>query len=349
MSSSRGDLAPQAKNVVLFRNGDPFHNGRRVVVNQRQFLTFEAFLNEVTTTIQAPTAVRYIYTPQQGHRVTQLDALQNGSCYVAAGFEKFQKFGNLNAGMRLPERNRKNEGIQARPAVNWKLNVSAGWRKSIHVPYVIHVFRNGDLLSPPFRLLLSEGMLQQWELILSLLSERANLQTGAVRRLCTPDGIQVASGEELRNGGYYVATGAEKYKALPYVDLWVAKTPSQNMFRTEAWSKHGTCKEGMDSRRVHSTGASEKTQAQTSPLTMGRKSPGKEETSVFYAKPVHVYRSRKLNRISQNGAKKEQESIFKVRASRRELEGAQEVMDDEDTCVELPLDQGLFTLGEAVL
>ncbi|XP_030075510.1 doublecortin domain-containing protein 2B isoform X3 [Microcaecilia unicolor] len=290
MSSSRGDLAPQAKNVVLFRNGDPFHNGRRVVVNQRQFLTFEAFLNEVTTTIQAPTAVRYIYTPQQGHRVTQLDALQNGSCYVAAGFEKFQKFGNLNAGMRLPERNRKNEGIQARPAVNWKLNVSAGWRKSIHVPYVIHVFRNGDLLSPPFRLLLSEGMLQQWELILSLLSERANLQTGAVRR-------------------------------------------------TEAWSKHGTCKEGMDSRRVHSTGASEKTQAQTSPLTMGRKSPGKEETSVFYAKPVHVYRSRKLNRISQNGAKKEQESIFKVRASRRELEGAQEVMDDEDTCVELPLDQ----------
>nr|XP_033810463.1 doublecortin domain-containing protein 2B isoform X3 [Geotrypetes seraphini] len=292
MSSGRGDPAPRAKNVVLFRNGDPFHTGRRVVVNRRQFLTFEAFLNEVTTNIQAPTAVRNIYTPRQGHRVTQLDALQNGGCYVAAGFEKLN-LSCLASGMRLPERDRRNEGIQARPAVNRKLNISAPWKKSMHGPCIIHVFRNGDLLSPPFRLLLSKSMLQQWELILSQLSERASLQTGAVRK-------------------------------------------------SRARSRHETrtYKERMYNPRVHSIGAPEKTQAQTSPLTTGRKTPGKEESSIFYAKPVHVYKSRKLSRISQNGAEQELESIFKVRTSRRELEGAQEVMEDEDTYVELPLDQG---------
>nr|XP_033810459.1 doublecortin domain-containing protein 2B isoform X2 [Geotrypetes seraphini]XP_033810460.1 doublecortin domain-containing protein 2B isoform X2 [Geotrypetes seraphini]XP_033810462.1 doublecortin domain-containing protein 2B isoform X2 [Geotrypetes seraphini] len=340
MSSGRGDPAPRAKNVVLFRNGDPFHTGRRVVVNRRQFLTFEAFLNEVTTNIQAPTAVRNIYTPRQGHRVTQLDALQNGGCYVAAGFEKLN-LSCLASGMRLPERDRRNEGIQARPAVNRKLNISAPWKKSMHGPCIIHVFRNGDLLSPPFRLLLSKSMLQQWELILSQLSERASLQTGAVRKLCTPDGLLIASGEELVSGEYYIATGAEKYKALPYVELWVSKNPSQTTFRSRARSRHETrtYKERMYNPRVHSIGAPEKTQAQTSPLTTGRKTPGKEESSIFYAKPVHVYKSRKLSRISQNGAEQELESIFKVRTSRRELEGAQEVMEDEDTYVELPLDQ----------
>ncbi|NWH67356.1 DCD2B protein, partial [Geococcyx californianus] len=226
MSSLSLALAPPAKNVLVYRNGDPFFPGRKLVVSPRRFPTFEAFLNEVTVSVHAPLAVRNLYTPRHGHRVAALGDLQDGHQYVAAGFEKFKKLegflwetlGTLPSG--------DNSSFCSICCKYCPGSMSTG---SSHAPgcFSRSVFRNGDLLSPPFPLLLSRSAAPQWDALLASLTEKAKLRSGAVSKLCRLDGTPVCAGEELRSGSYYVAVGDEEYKKLPYVELLVPQDSSR--------------------------------------------------------------------------------------------------------------------------
>lgn len=82
---------PPTKTVTIYKNGDAFFQGRKVVVNVRQVSTFDHFLTTLTKTVEAPFgAVRRLYTPTEGHKVLHLDELKHGSAYVAAGNEPFK-------------------------------------------------------------------------------------------------------------------------------------------------------------------------------------------------------------------------------------------------------------------
>ncbi|XP_075053842.1 doublecortin domain-containing protein 2B [Mixophyes fleayi] len=356
MSSTTGVvLVPHGKNVLMFRNGDHFHNGRRMVVNERQFVTFEAFLNEVTACIQASTAVRNIYTPRNGHRVTQLSDLLNKGQYVAAGTEKFRNLDYLHTKVKLPVA-AKDKDIRQ---VSHKLKVTGRWREEYRLPCIIHVFRNGDLMTPPIRVVIPSGILKEWELVLTLLTEKANLYTGAVRKLCTLDGVSISCGAELVSGEYYVAVGSEKYKCLPYEELLTPpggnknhpgvkrRNPKVVTGKVHSLSQDGVSDSALndsptqasklrfrglkckgDSRRVHSTGAALNFSSD--------KHPTKEEDSVFYAKPVRVRPTRK-QRLNQEDTR--EGGVFKVKETRHELVDAQEVKEDEQTRVEVPVDQ----------
>ncbi|XP_069827430.1 doublecortin domain-containing protein 2B isoform X1 [Dendropsophus ebraccatus] len=336
MSSPSGvQQAPHAKNVLVFRNGDLFHHGRRMVVNEKQFLTFEAFLNEVTTCVQAPTAVRNIYTPRNGHRVTQLGELLNRGQYVAAGTEKFRKLDYLHTEVKPPVTTQVRDIQQ----FSRKLKVTGRWREESHLPCIIHVFRNGDLMTPPLRVLIPPSVLKEWELVLTLLTEKANLYNGAVRKVCTLDGVSISCGAELVSGEYYVAVGSEKYKCLPYEEL--LSPPGGNKNRPGVKRRNPKVAEGKvyrisqdgvsdsalnssptqeDSRRIYSTGAAPD-----------------GESSVFHAKPVRVHPRRKQKATEEEETK--EGGVFKVKEKRHELEGAQEVKEDAYTRVEVPIDQ----------
>uniref|UniRef100_A0A3P8T984 Doublecortin domain-containing protein 2 n=1 Tax=Amphiprion percula TaxID=161767 RepID=A0A3P8T984_AMPPE len=182
---------PVVKNVFMFRNGDPYYEARRIVINEKRVCNFETLLREVTGGIQAPFgAVRNIYTPRGGHRVDCLESLQSGEQYVAAGRERFKKL---------------------------EIIVSARFLKPIKEPCTVFVVANGDVLNPAMRLLIHQRMLGQFDKILEMITEKMGLRVlGGVRSLYTYEGQQVSNGNQLESGQLYVAVGRERFKKLPY-------------------------------------------------------------------------------------------------------------------------------------
>ncbi|CAL8296937.1 unnamed protein product [Arctogadus glacialis] len=346
-TSGGTSLLPPVKSVVVYRNGDPFYCGRRFVVNQRQVATMDAFLNEVTQNIGAPLAIRNLYTPRQGHRVGHFQDLHTGGHYVAAGFERFKKLDYLNTGLKKTFVAR--EGTQAR--VNQRPNVSAKWRKFIPIPCIIHVFRNGDLLCPPFRFIIPRSMQHDLEQVLRMVTEKASLRTGAVRRLCSMDGATVTMGEKLETGQCYVAVGTERFRKLPYVELWLSKVQRNKRMEKRAemmkpatgpvdrFSDFALLDSPLaDGRRVKSSG-DEANEAGIPPANQSR---------VIAEDPVRIHRDRGQPRVPVRN-RPEQTNGLHYKAGRRrreEVRGAQEVPEDENTHTELPVDQRIAEVVE---
>uniref|UniRef100_A0A3Q2W429 Doublecortin domain-containing protein 2-like n=1 Tax=Haplochromis burtoni TaxID=8153 RepID=A0A3Q2W429_HAPBU len=176
-TTGRSDLPP-TKIIVVYRNGDAYFPGRKVVVNPRYVPYFDNFLTSLTKGIEAPFgAVRRLYTATQGHQVHHLDDLQHGSEYVAAGNEAFKKLNYCEIAAKKPQ-NKKKEQIQ--PVVHSRIVVSARWKRTADESCTINVFTNGEVLVPPARIRIPKYTLRSWENVLAMVTEKVRLRTGAV-------------------------------------------------------------------------------------------------------------------------------------------------------------------------
>ncbi|XP_036395489.1 doublecortin domain-containing protein 2-like [Megalops cyprinoides] len=222
---------PVVKNVFMYRNGDPYYEGRRLVINEKRVSNFETFLKEVTNGVQpAFGAVRNIYTPKAGHRVSSLEHLHSGEQYVAAGKEKFKKLDYSQIGTKKKKVSQ-NNSVQVKPVPQSRIVVSARFLKPIKEPCAIFIVANGDVLSPAVRLLIPPRVLCQFERVLEMITERMGLRIlGGVRSLYTLDGTAISDGKELENGQFYVAVGREKFKKLPYSELILTKPAAVRRF-----------------------------------------------------------------------------------------------------------------------
>lgn len=78
------------KIITVYRNGDAKNPGRKLVLNEKRVLSWEAFLDNVTDRLK-PTfgAVRRLTTPHGSRKVGRTVDVEDGGHYVATGSEKF--------------------------------------------------------------------------------------------------------------------------------------------------------------------------------------------------------------------------------------------------------------------
>ncbi|XP_075777270.1 doublecortin domain-containing protein 2 isoform X2 [Pelodiscus sinensis] len=334
---------PMVKSVLVYRNGDPFFPGHRVIIHEKKVSNFDVFLKEVTGGVKAPFgAVRSIYTPRGGHRVQQLEELQSGEHYVAGGREAFKKLNYLDIGETKKKPAEVNNEVK--PITHYRINVSARFRKPLQDPCTIFLIANGDLINPAVRLFIPRKALNQWEHVLEMVTEKISLRSGAVFRLYTLDGKLVQSGSDLENGQFYVAVGRDKFKKLPYGELLFSKST----VRRPQGSKASSLPPVVGSRKSKGSGNDRQSKSTvdyshtgdmlSSPQPPKRKEK-REQTEgkmSFSNKPAKVKQNmRTRTYILQNN----DEGIYKAGGKRCEMWGAVEIQEDEDTRIEVPVDQ----------
>ncbi|KAK2825997.1 hypothetical protein Q5P01_020211 [Channa striata] len=316
---------PPTKTITVYRNGDAFFPGRKIVVNPRQVSTFDSFLTSLTRGIDAPFgAVRKLYTATHGHKVQHLDELRHGSVVVAAGNEQFKKLDYSGITIKKPLI-KKNELI--RPVVHSRILVSARWRRTTDESCTINVYTNGDVLVPPARIRIPKYTLRSWENVLAMVTEKVHLRTGAVYRLCRLDGRPVCGPTELENNKHYVAVGADKFKALPY-DQCVPRDISgendtinsqdiQPSHRKTRHPKDGFAYTGFKENLEHTA---------------------RGQMKKHTAKPERATQPRQVSRNPVLYAAGEG-SVFNAQSKRSEMAEAPEVQEDSQLKVDLPIDQ----------
>uniref|UniRef100_A0A8C5XWX7 Doublecortin domain containing 2C n=1 Tax=Microcebus murinus TaxID=30608 RepID=A0A8C5XWX7_MICMU len=301
------DTTP-AKTILVYRNGDQFFVGRKVVLSRRRVATFEGLLEQLSEQVEAPFGVRRLYTPTHGHQVLQLDALQAGGKYVAAGRERFKKLDYIHIVPRKPAKMKKLKEIK--PVVHCDMNVPSRWQTYNRISRHINVFTNGRLFIPPVKIIIPKFSLSDWNVVLAIVGEKV-FPMGGVRKLFTMNGHLLDNSKDLQDNSFYVAAGLEAFKHFPY---WNSpRVPSE--FREYLPSPPPTVdSKGKEPQKYDSI-------------------PPEAQDSVYYAKEE---KKTLVEPLIQRGAEGD---VFKAQTPSKETQGALEVKEDRSVQVEMPLDQ----------
>nr|XP_051689237.1 doublecortin domain-containing protein 2C isoform X2 [Oryctolagus cuniculus] len=308
------DTTP-AKTILVYRNGDQFYVGKKFVFSRRRAATFEALLEQLTEQVDVPFGVRRLYTPTRGHQVRELDALQAGGKYVAAGRERFKKLDYIHIVPRKPGKMRKLKEIK--PVVHCDINVPSRWQTYHRISRHINVFTNGRLFIPPIKIIIPKFSLSDWNSVLATIGEKV-FPLGGVRKLFTMNGHLLDNSKDLQDNHFYVAAGLESFKHFAY---WKSpKVPSEVQQSYTDTEKHPQRKKKVDSK-----GKEPHKQDSLTPRT---------QDSVYYAKEGK--KETMVEPLVQTGAEGD---VYKAQTPTKDAQGALQVKEDLDVPVEEPVDQ----------
>ncbi|XP_062844398.1 neuronal migration protein doublecortin-like [Trichomycterus rosablanca] len=251
----------KAKKVRFYRNGDRYFRGIVYAIASERFRTFDALLEDLTRSladnINLPHGVRFIFTIDGACKISSLDQLEEGESYVCASENYYKKVDytkNVNP--------------------NWSVNVKAIQKnaasrlasevretKDFIRPKLVTVMRSGVKPRKAVRILLNKKTAHSFEQVLTDITEAIKLESGAVKRIYTLDGKQVACLQDFfGDDDVFIACGPEKFRyaqddfSLDENECRVMKTPKGQRGSTKSPGPIRRCKSPAES--TNGTGSS---------------------------------------------------------------------------------------------
>ncbi|XP_037116176.1 serine/threonine-protein kinase DCLK2-like [Syngnathus acus] len=224
-------LEKRAKKVRFYRNGDRSFKGLVYAVSSVRFRSYDALLVELTRSLadnlHLPQGVRTIYTIDGSKKISSLDELVEGECYVCASNQPYRKVDYTK--ISVP---------------NWKPGVSSGSSavsssrssaasgatvtgvggsvkerqesresKDFIKPKLVTVIRSGVKPRKAVRILLNKKTAHSFDQVLADITEAIKLDSGAVKRLYTLDGKQLTCLQDFfGDDDVFMACGLEKFR-----------------------------------------------------------------------------------------------------------------------------------------
>ncbi|KAM4714163.1 serine/threonine-protein kinase DCLK2-like isoform 2-T3 [Anableps anableps] len=224
----------RAKKVRFYRNGDRYFKGLVYAVSSDRFRSYDALLMELTRSLadnlHLPQGVRTIYTIDGSKKITSMDELVEGECYVCASNEPYRKVDytkisvpswkpGAGSGTAMPTSGRT-------PTASTGVSTSASAvskdrpegregreSKDFIKPKLVTVIRSGVKPRKAVRILLNKKTAHSFEQVLADITEAIKLDSGAVKRLYTLDGKQLTCLQDFfGDDDVFMACGPEKFR-----------------------------------------------------------------------------------------------------------------------------------------
>ncbi|XP_043220723.1 doublecortin domain-containing protein 2-like isoform X3 [Amphibalanus amphitrite] len=320
-SQARLTQTEPAKWIVVYKNGDQHFAGRRMVVKPREIKTFDSLLEEVTLKLSPSFgAVRNIFTPEGGTRVSSLTDLKPNGKYVASPNEPFRQLSRTRYGeLPVQSTSTSHSHVSLQPVKDKQVG-STGGRRHHGVPsryrdsgsdeLTIHVFRNGDAFSAASAVRVDRLARTHWQQTLERLGEKLRIGRG-VHKLYNLKGQLVRDpAADLEHNGLYVA--AADNESFRLVNYGAAREPFRSVTRGDRSQSE------LSLPRIPATSR----RARQKPAAGGDRS---RSRGVSLPPAVPTSRSRaSLRRQSSTGARERRRTAAEREEDRREQEERRE-------------------------
>ncbi|CAN9509351.1 unnamed protein product [Ophioblennius macclurei] len=238
----------RAKKVRFYRNGDRYFKGLVYAVSSDRFRSYDALLMELTRSLadnlHLPQGVRTIYTIDGGKKITSMDELVEGECYVCASNEPYRKvdYTKISVPSWKPGASSSISSSSGRTSTaSAGVSTSGGPisggsgaassstgassardraegregrdSKDFIKPKLVTVIRSGVKPRKAVRILLNKKTAHSFEQVLADITEAIKLDSGAVKRLYTLDGKQLTCLQDFfGDDDVFMACGPEKFR-----------------------------------------------------------------------------------------------------------------------------------------